>query len=106
VIESLSATYGVPLLRHTRTASTVRPAGVLADKTVVAQWEDAASLLTLTRGTYSPQFQLALISKTLNPRARTAIKEAVRPVGIPAETSGPERWRSWSRPGVGPISGY
>jgi hypothetical protein len=78
VIESLSATYGVPLLRNARIAQGAVPADVGASSTVVAQWEDAASLLTLTRDTYSPQFQLVLISKTLNPRARAAIKEAVR----------------------------
>jgi hypothetical protein len=78
VIESISATYGVPLLRHARVArETLADAPV--ETTVVAQWEDAASVLTLTRDTYSPQqFQLVLISKTLNQRARAAIKEAVR----------------------------
>jgi len=78
VIESISATYGVPLLRHSPGALGVRPADVRSDITVVAQWEDAASMLTLTRGTYSPQYQLVLISKMLNARARAAIKEALR----------------------------
>jgi hypothetical protein len=78
VIESISATYGIPLLRNSRPGLGAVPAGVLADTTVVAQWEDAASLLTLTRSTYSPQFQLVLVSKTLNGRARAAIKEALR----------------------------
>ena len=78
VIESISATYGVPLLRHARAAGTAPPPAVPADTIVVATWEDAASLLTLTRGTYSSQIQLVLISKTLNPPARAAIKEAVR----------------------------
>jgi hypothetical protein len=78
VIEPLSAIYGVPLLRHARAAGTVLPADVLAEATVVAQWEDANALLMLTRSTYSPQLQLVLISKTLNERARAAIKEALR----------------------------
>jgi hypothetical protein len=78
VIESMSATYGVPLLRQTRTGLGAVNADVNADTTVVAQWEDAASLLTLTRSTYSPQFQLVLMSKPLNERARAAIKEALR----------------------------
>jgi hypothetical protein len=78
LIESISATYGVPLLAHRRTPRAALPSDVPADATVVARWEDAASLLTLTRGTYSPQYQLVLISKTLNSRANTAIKEALR----------------------------
>lgn len=78
VIEAVSTTYGVPLLRHTRSALDIQPAGGRGDITVVAQWEDAASMLTLTRGTYSPQYQLMLISKTLNARARAAIKESLR----------------------------
>lgn len=78
IVESLSATYGVPLLVHRRTPRTPLPADVPAAATIVARWEDAASQLTLTRGTYSPQYQLVLISKTLNARADAAIKEAHR----------------------------
>lgn len=79
VIETLSATYGVPLLRDARTARNILLADVAADMAVVlAQWEDAWSLLTLLRSTHSPQFQLVLISKTLTPRARAAIGEARR----------------------------
>ena len=48
------------------------------DVIVVAQWDDAGSLLTLTRGVYTDQFQLVLISKRLNARAADAIKEALR----------------------------
>jgi hypothetical protein len=48
------------------------------ETTVVAQWDDAGSVLTLKRDTHSPQYQLVLISKTLHPRARAAIKEALR----------------------------
>ena len=75
VIESLSATYGVPLLVHQRAPRNVDSP---AETTILARWEDAASLLTLTRGAYSPQFRLVLISKTLNARASAAVKEAVR----------------------------
>lgn len=78
VIETLSATYGVPLLQDARIALTVLPADIAANMGVIAQWEDAGSQLTLLRSTYSPQFQLVLISKTLNPRARAAIAEAHR----------------------------
>jgi hypothetical protein len=78
LIESLSATYGVPLLRQVKSARTAVAADVPQETIIVAQWEDSTSLLTLTRGTYSPDFQLALISKTLDARARAAIKEALR----------------------------
>jgi hypothetical protein len=47
------------------------------DPIVVARWEDAVSVLTLTRGTYPPELQLILISKALNASARSAIKEAL-----------------------------
>jgi hypothetical protein len=78
IIESLSATYGVPLLVHRRAPRAALPADVSTAATIVARWEDAASLLTLTRGAYSPQYQLVLTSKTLNARADTAINEALR----------------------------
>jgi hypothetical protein len=79
VIASLSATYGVPLLRNASTARRAMQTDLAAGTMIVAQWEDAASLLTLRRGTYSsPQYQLELISKTLDARARAAIKEALR----------------------------
>lgn len=78
LIESLSAVYGLPLLRHAKAAQNTAGAGSSNESAVVAQWEDAASVVTLTRDTYSPQVHLALISKTLNPRARAAIKEALR----------------------------
>jgi hypothetical protein len=78
VIESLSSAYGVPLLRHSNAGRTAVPGDTAGESTVVAQWEDAASILTLTRGTYSPRVRLVLSSKTLNPLARAAIKEAFR----------------------------
>lgn len=79
VIASIAATYGVPLLRSTSIVRSVAATGVSADTMIVAQWEDAASLLTLTRSTYSaPPYQLVLTSKTLDPRARGAIREALR----------------------------
>jgi hypothetical protein len=79
VIASLSATYGVPLLRSAAIVRSAPPTDVPADTTTVAQWEDVASLLTLTRGAYSAApYQLMLTSKTLDPRARGAIREALR----------------------------
>lgn len=78
LIEVISKTYGVPLLRNARTAQNDVPNDMRADTVVVAQWEDPASLLTLTRGTYSSEYQLVLASKALSPRARAAIREALR----------------------------
>ena len=76
VIESLTAAYGVPL--PLTPPGNVVKTDVPADVTVVARWEDAVSLLTLSRGTYARQFQLVLTSKSLNGRALAAIKEARR----------------------------
>ena len=79
VIASLSTTYGVPLLRSTVIVGSTAPTDVPAGTTTIAQWEDAASLLSLTRGTYSaPRYQLVLTSKILDSRARDAIREALR----------------------------
>jgi hypothetical protein len=78
VIESLSAIYGTPLLSSRGTAPNALPADVSAGTTVVATWGDSATHMTLTQGTYTPNYQLALISKTLDADARTAIKEALR----------------------------
>jgi hypothetical protein len=78
VIQEISATYGAPLLADARTPRPALPLDVGADMVVVAQWDSPRSLLTLLRSTYSAQFQLVLISKTLNPLARAAIAEARR----------------------------
>jgi hypothetical protein len=78
VIEVVSKAYGTPLLRHARMAQNEVPPDMRADTVAVAQWDDPASLLTLTRGTYSSEYQLVLASKTLGPRAQAAIKEALR----------------------------
>ncbi len=84
VVESLAATYGRPLLIERTAARTALSSDVSAVATILARWEDEASQLTLTRGTYSPQFQLVLISKALNVRADAAIKEALRLDGVEA----------------------
>ncbi len=78
VIEGISATYGVPLLQDTRAARSVSLVGMSAAPAVVAEWDDATSLLTLTRSAYASELQLVLTSKALNARAVAAIKEAVR----------------------------
>ena len=74
IIESLTATYGTPLLRSSRN----RPLDAGPDSVVLAQWDSAESSVTLLRGVYSPEYQLMLTSKVLSTRARSAIREAVR----------------------------
>jgi hypothetical protein len=77
IIQSLSASYGAPGLKSA-IARTGLPAGALLENTVLAQWNTAASSVTLLRDTYSPEFQLVLSSKPLSERARGAIREAIR----------------------------
>jgi hypothetical protein len=77
VIESISAAYGVPALASV-TTRTSPPAEAFPDGIVLARWENAESRLTLIRGSYTPEFQLILISKPLSTRARSAIREAIR----------------------------
>jgi len=77
IIESLSAVYGAPTLASARTR-TSPPVEAFPDSIVVARWENADSLVTLMRGSYTPEFQLILVSKSLSARARTAVREAVR----------------------------
>ncbi len=77
IVESLSTAYGVPTLASSRTR-TSPPAEVFPDSIVLARWEDADSSLTLVRGSYTPEFQLILVSKPLSARARSAVREAIR----------------------------
>jgi hypothetical protein len=77
LIESVSATYGQAVIKST-SSGTARPAAALPDTTVLARWENVDSSVTLLRGTYSPDFQLILVSKPLSARARTVIREAIR----------------------------
>jgi hypothetical protein len=79
VVETFSATYGVPLVRNARTARNGLSADIGPGLTLVAQWEDARWLLTLRRSTYSAQYQLVLVSKALNPHAHPAITEPLLP---------------------------
>ena len=74
IIESLTAVYGEPVLRSSRS----RPAAALPDTVVLAQWDSPDSSLTLLRSAYSAEFQLVLMSKALSTRARDAIREAGR----------------------------
>ena len=76
IVESVSAAYGIPIASaRTRTSP---PVEAFPDSIVVARWENADALLTLVRGSYTSEFQLILVSKSLSARARTAIREAVR----------------------------
>lgn len=77
VIESISAAYGVPVLATAKTRTTAPPEAS-ADSFVLARWDTADSQLTLLRGSYMPDYQLILISKSLSMRARTAIRDAVK----------------------------
>jgi hypothetical protein len=77
IIESLSASYGAPVLKSA-IVRTELPADVLLETNVLAQWNTAASSVTLLRDTYSPEFQLILSATPLIARARTAIREAIR----------------------------
>lgn len=77
IVESLSAAYGVPTLASAKTRTNL-PAEELLDSIVLARWENAESLLTLLRGSYTPDFRLILVSKPLSARARHAVVEAIR----------------------------
>ena len=77
IVESLSTAYGVPTLASSRTR-TSPPAEAFPDSIVLARWENADSSLTLVRGSYTPEFQLILVSKPLSTRARSAVREAIR----------------------------
>ena len=74
IIDSLTTTYGAPLLGSVRN----RPLDAPSDAVVLAQWDRDGSSMTLLRGVYSSEFQLMLTSKLLGTRARGAIREAAR----------------------------
>ena len=83
IVESLSAAYGVATLVSAKTRTSA-PAEAFFDSRVIARWENADSLLTLIRGSYTPDVQLILISKPLSARARIAIREAIKLEAIEA----------------------
>jgi hypothetical protein len=78
IVESLTATYGAPLLEPTQNSRAAAPASILNESTIVARWDNSASMMTLTRGVYSREVQLSLTSIALDQRARSAIVEAVK----------------------------
>jgi hypothetical protein len=92
IIESISAAYGLPALATARTR-TSPPVDAFPDSMVIARWETAESLVTLIRGSSTPEFQLILISKPLSTRARSAIREAVRLDAIEAPRQESEQRR-------------
>jgi hypothetical protein len=77
IMEALSSVYGVPVPRSAK-GGPGRPAAAPPDAIVLAQWETAASSLTLLRDSYLTEYQLILVSKVLSVRARSAIREAMR----------------------------
>lgn len=77
IVESLSSAYGVATLASAKT-QTSTPAEAFTNSIVLARWENAESLVTLVRGSYTSQFQLILVSKSLRTRARNAVREAIR----------------------------
>lgn len=92
IVESLAATYGVPLTA--RPASRIAPGvGVPVNTIGVARWETGTSSLALLRDEYSPEFRLVLMSKSLSTRARDSIREATRLDAIEAPRRDLERRR-------------
>lgn len=77
VTAALSATYG-PSLATLRPVPGALSTDVIAESSVVAQWEDDGTLVTVARGLYSPQVQLILISKAGHPLAHAAVQAALR----------------------------
>jgi hypothetical protein len=77
LVESLSVTYGAPVLAAAKTRAAPPPEAVL-DSVILAQWESAESVVMLLRGRYSAEFQLTLASKSASTEARNAAREAAR----------------------------
>jgi hypothetical protein len=78
VIATLAAIYGTPARPATGTTRRAVPDDLAWDTTIVAKWENATSLVVLTRNTSLPLFQLVLTSKTTSALARTAVTESLR----------------------------
>lgn len=76
IIETLTAAYGAPVASSGK--APVRPTAAHPDTVVIAQWQNPEESLTLVRGTYEPEFQLILVSRALDARARQAARDAVR----------------------------
>ena len=74
LIESLTSVYGTPVPKSPKTTAPAVP----LDTALVALWDRPGSSVALVRGTYTPDFQLILMSKALGTRARDAIRESGR----------------------------
>jgi hypothetical protein len=77
IIESISATYGIPAPLSAAIRANPPPEA-FPDSIVLARWQNGESTLTLVRGTYAVEFQLILTSKRLATQAGSAIREAAR----------------------------
>lgn len=77
ILDALSKTYGTPILAAEQSPAT-QPPEASADTVTLARWENADSLVTLVRGSYTPEFRLIVVSKPLSVRATSAIREAAR----------------------------
>jgi hypothetical protein len=79
LIESISASYGVPVLQatslRTNTPALLAPPD---SEAVVARWSDADTSLTLVRGTYPTTLRLIVALKSKEALARNAATKAAR----------------------------
>lgn len=77
LIETMAATYGVPVLQATMVGTSARtPAALSEGDVTVARWSDATSSLTLMRGSYPTSVRLVLALTSVDALARTAAAEA------------------------------
>jgi hypothetical protein len=79
LIESLSTTYGQPMITNDRLARSTSPGlNLPSEAVVIARWNTETSSLMLVRGTFSPGLQLVVTANPLYARARAATDEAAR----------------------------
>lgn len=76
LIGLLTTVYGAPSPLPARSRASAGES--VYDVVSIARWENATTSLTLLRAAYTPEFQLVLLSKPLNTRALSAIREAER----------------------------
>lgn len=77
LIESMTASYGQPVLTSTNRSTGARRAEP-NDDVVVAQWASAESSLTLLRMTYPASLRLVLTLTAVDALARTSSADAIR----------------------------
>jgi hypothetical protein len=76
VVETISATYGLPMLPATKNRTPLAPASNAGGK-LLAYWEDSQSSLSLFRSSYLSAFGVVVLSKRLDSLARVATVEAL-----------------------------